>query len=349
MEYAWPPASPISPAAVVLHVVLLALAVASFAGLFLAPRRPAARWGFVPWTAAIALAVALLPVAANSREEWQPFLIGYSLFVCVVCLTGLIAWATRRLYGAEARTAAVTMWSLLILGGCIFLSLPAVPSAREAARRTQCRNQLRQIGTALQGWHEQRERLPDVAIHNAQEPPRSWRVELLPFLGAQYIRNLYRDEHVWDHADNLPAASTDVLQYYRCPSNPWPRDEAGRFFTAYALVSGAGSAFPGGRGVALTDITDGTSQTLLVGEACGLQIVWTRPADIDADVHPVGVNRPGSTPRTSNAVLSSYHVHGTHAVFADGHHAFLSENISPSVLKALTTAAAGDTVTDETF
>ena len=77
-------------------------------------------------------------------------------------------------------------------------------------------------------------------------------------------------------------------------------------------------------------------------EAAGLRIIWTEPRDIDTAKQTLNVNAPGPTPEESTSVLSSYHSHGAFALYADGSVDFVSESIDPAVLKAMTTAAAGD-------
>jgi prepilin-type processing-associated H-X9-DG protein len=112
--------------------------------------------------------------------------------------------------------------------------------------------------------------------------------------------------------------------------------------TAFVLVTGEGTAFPDGRGLRFDQITDGTSNTLMVTEACGQGIVWTDPRDVDVGRHPIAVNAPGSRSGRSPGILSSYHPSGAQVAMADGSVQYIPANIDPEVLRRLTTAAAED-------
>jgi hypothetical protein len=116
------------------------------------------------------------------------------------------------------------------------------------------------------------------------------------------------------------------LNAYVCPSNTYPVDDAGRHYTAYGLMTGAGSAFPEWRGLSVSDIPS-SSSTLMGVETCGLNIVWTEPRDVFVTELPDGVNLPGKEPLSSFGWLSSYHMGGTHVGTVDGSVRFLSEKI----------------------
>jgi prepilin-type processing-associated H-X9-DG protein len=100
------------------------------------------------------------------------------------------------------------------------------------------------------------------------------------------------------------------------------------------------------------DITDGTSQTFLVGEVIGIgpgtYLGFNWPTWNLLDTHN-GVNlavlrRPTSVWTVAEMSFSSFHPHGCHFVFADGHVQFVNENVSPKTLAAMSTRAAGDVV-----
>jgi hypothetical protein len=225
--------------------------------------------------------------------------------------------------------------------------LPKVQGAREAARRTQCKNSLKQVGTAIYDWHEEHGRLPEPVTVANDEQPVSWRITLLPYLNSEHagLAAGYDSTRAWDDTANLAVALRRPVPYV-CPTNPKPKDGSGRYFTAYALMTGPGTPLPPEGPLTLKEITDGEAQTLLVGEACGLGIVWTEPHDTDVSAEEIGINRPGPAQDRSAGILSSYHVGGTHILLADGSVRFLSQNVDEQTLRALTTASAGDTAGD---
>lgn len=90
------------------------------------------------------------------------------------------------------------------------------------------------------------------------------------------------------------------------------------------------------------DFSDGASNTAIVAEACGQQIVWTEPRDIELTDENLGINLPGHKSGQSIGSWSSYHQNGAHTVLADGSVRFLSVNTDPRVLRAITTVNGGE-------
>ncbi|MBI5759560.1 MAG: DUF1559 domain-containing protein [Planctomycetales bacterium] len=220
---------------------------------------------------------------------------------------------------------------------------PAVSVSREAARRTQCKNQLKQIGFIFKTWHDQSGRFPDSNMAKPGQPAVSWRVALLPEFDQSELHRRYDDSLVWNNAKNLEVGKRR-FDGVICPSGRNLQDSYGRWFASYFLVGGPMTAFPSGAGLSIGEITDGISNTLLVTEAAGQRIVWTEPRDLDVTRDPLGVNLTGTSPTHSPGILSSYHRGGAQAVLADGSVRFLNEHIAPAVLKAMTTATGGETV-----
>lgn len=78
---------------------------------------------------------------------------------------------------------------IAIIGILVALLLPAVQAAREAARRTQCVNNLKQIGLSVHNFHDTYNGLPPLAIGSAKRA--SWAFTLMPFAEAQNVYNLF--------------------------------------------------------------------------------------------------------------------------------------------------------------
>ena len=91
-------------------------------------------------------------------------------------------------------------------------------------------------------------------------------------------------------------------------------------------------------------ITDGSSNTIMILEACGQNIPWLQPRDVDVETTPPGINLPGDSPGSSRGVLSSHHFRIASVAFADGSVRSLNEQIDPQLLRALLTTNGGETV-----
>ena len=194
---------------------------------------------------------------------------------------------------------------IAIIGVLVGLLLPAVQSAREAARRAQCLNNLKQVGIALHSYESAFQVLPPGYLSgvdtsgNDTGPGWGWASMLLPQMEQT---PLFNSVNFWvgvEQTANSTARLT-VIQGFLCPSDrvetSWPavsRDPAtGQTYQTicsvapsnYVGMSGVSEPGPDGEGlffrnsrVAFKDITDGLSQTLAVGERAHLLGVatWT--------------------------------------------------------------------------
>lgn len=188
---------------------------------------------------------------------------------------------------------------IAIIGVLIALLLPAVQQAREAARRMQCNNNLKQIGLALHNYHDTFGCLPagyhDVDYAYRLEPIYGWAVSILPFLELNNLFEELDPNHIPLRARYHSGYTSDdqrLLQTridaYRCPSDIAGDTHAFVFGATdhfypgtsnYVAYGGAGDTtvtlrdnndahgtFFGGSYLKFRDITDGTSNTFFVGE-----------------------------------------------------------------------------------
>ena len=124
----------------------------------------------------------------------------------------------------QRRLAAFTLVELLvviaIIGVLIALLLPAVQAAREAARRTQCSNNLKQIGLGMHNYHDARKTLPSGASGiQSNVAGGTWASSILPYMEEQQAYDLFRFDLPMTHANNAKARS-QVVRTLLCPTDP---------------------------------------------------------------------------------------------------------------------------------
>jgi len=214
----------------------------------------------------------------------------------------------------------------------IALLLPAVQAAREAARRSQCVNNLKQIGLAMANYESANGVFPPALTLDPEgKPLLSWRVLLLPYLDNSGLYDQFKLDEPWDGPHNKPLLAK-MPKVYECPS--WP--QAGPGNSVYQVMIGPGTLFEKAEGMALKDVTDGTSNTLMVLETKA-PVPWTQPSGL-----ALTRNKPIEG-------LGSGHPGGFNAAFADGSVKFIKNLISPSTLEALCTRNGGEVISTDSF
>ena len=326
-----------------LHGLLLLLALAPFALLFFQSRRLAStRDGCLLLTTMFLAPFLLVPTALAIGSPQAPFIVGYLAFLELACTVTLVVTVYRLTRQKQAVPVFYVLGTLVVFALLIGLMLPAVPSAREAARRISCSNNLKQLGLAMWSYEDVYKAFPAGAAPTEAGHAISWRIQLLPYLEQVDLYDSYDPASAWDSEQNLTLAERP-LSPYSCPSNPIAANTAGHFYASYARIYGPNTVMRPGEPTRASDLTAGTANTLGIVEACGASIVWTEPRDMQMSDRTLGINLPGDAPHTSRAIISAYHTGGAQANFMDGSVHFLSERIDPQVLKALV-EGRGDSV-----
>ncbi len=214
----------------------------------------------------------------------------------------------------------------------VALLLPAVQSARLAARRMQGSNNLKQIALAMHNYHDVNRGLPAAySMDEDGKPLLSWRVHILPYIEHQALYERFHLDEPWDSEHNKELIPLMPLTYASPQSKHSP--DSGK--TDYVTVRHENSPFPvpgdgnKGRtenpiGKRFADILDGTSNTILVVEAGDeAAVTWTKPDDFTPDEDDLMKGLLGLYPR------------GFQAAFCDGSVHFLAESIDLDLLKNL--------------
>ena len=206
---------------------------------------------------------------------------------------------------SSARKRGFTLIELLvviaIIAVLIALLLPAVQQAREAARRTQCKNNLKQMGLGIHNYESTYSRMPssgeghnpNAGICTRQQFPVSMFTAVLPYIDQAPLYNRFNFSEHYSSATNAPNAKTNIAAFL-CPSNAITKPDPLGFgnidympvaYTDLDPITGlrnksTGGSNPCANGASKTgplglygnkmgDITDGMSNTVFIFEDAG--------------------------------------------------------------------------------
>ncbi len=219
---------------------------------------------------------------------------------------------------------------LTILGILALLTallLPASRSARTAARRAQCTNNLKQIALALHNYVQEHKALPPAYTVDAEgKPLHSWRTLILPYLEQEPLYRTIDLSKPWTDPSNAQAFET-LVPVFRCPEAVGPRNT-----TTYLAIAAADGCFNPREPRRLEEITDAHGSTLMVIEAGEEHAVpWMAPVDADEFL----LMSLGPTTKL-------HHAGGTNAGLVDGSVRFLRAKTPAPVRRALMTISGKD-------
>ncbi len=149
-------------------------------------------------------------------------------------------------------------------------------SARFSAQRSVSKTNLKQIGLALHQYHDQYGSFPPAYVLGPDEKPwHSWRVLLLPFLGANDLYSQYRFDEPWDGPNNRKLLASGPAVY----TSPFQKNLKPGTASYLAVVSRR-TMWPAYFPVRIEDVTDGISNTIQLIEQDGSDVVWCEPRDM---------------------------------------------------------------------
>ena len=286
--------------------------------------------------------------AATSGKAIASLILGVASFPCSIftAIPGIILgiWALRdvgasrgRLSGTGLAIGGLVASGLGLVCGVALLPallLPAVQKVREAATRQQSQNNLKQIAIAFHNYHDVNGKFPPAVVYDANNRPLySWRVLILPYLEGDHVYRQFKLDEPWDSPNNKSLLG-QMPRAFHDPNEPDPTR------TIYQVIRGKNTIFendtqngmiampaPQGRfhpkpAISIAQITDGTSNTLLVVEA-EQAVPWSAPEDLDyIEGQPL--------PRLSKARGG-----GFGAAFADGSTRIIDKNVDDVTLRLL--------------
>jgi prepilin-type N-terminal cleavage/methylation domain-containing protein len=240
---------------------------------------------------------------------------------------------------------------IAIIGVLVALLLPAIQAARESGRRTQCKNNLKQISVALHNYHDTLKVLPPGFVSNNPGTPLNsswcrtggvqgapWTVLILPFIEREYLYNQFNYNVPFQDTSNqmTPPNSLVVvpMPVYRCPSDV--RFNGNPLLNSYFGVQGGGAApdcgnsscsavnergsyvtgvLYAGSYITFAAVTDGTSNVFMVGESRYGNAAWGASAKQDTCSYPRNVAGAQDS-------INLYPVQGVHDTrgFSSYHH-----------------------------
>lgn len=239
-----------------------------------------------------------------------------------VASTGLENLTITAQPAAVQVTTAVDQPSALLAGWF----RTAVSDARAASDRARELASLRQIVLALHNYHHAHGQFPP-AIVTENGVERSWRVEILPYLGQQDLYDKYRKDEPWDGPNNRRLAQVQVPAY--APQVTSTDASADRSLTSIRGIGGERGIL-GKQARGLREIFDGTSNTLIVVEVNDM-VPWTKPEEY--------------APTAEQLLAAGSRRDGLLGAFADGACKWISKSIDPRALQAMMTMNGGEPVT----
>ncbi len=256
------------------------------------------------------------------------------------------------------------------------LLMPAVQQSREAARRSTCKNNLKQLGLAMHNYHDTFRTFPPGYVSGKNKNQIGWGTFVLIFMDQVPLYQKIDFNNDWNQNPKMIKIAQTVIKDYLCPTDP-SKDKG--INTRWVVKTGekdvnvAKSNYLANKDIMfknsktrIRDITDGTSNTLMAGERetkIGYGGIWIgahkwgkkegeySSSSILGDAQgkdkkaPYSINSKASLAHRMNT-FSSAHTGGAHFSMCDGRVMFISENINIKTYHNLADHNDGNVVGD---
>ncbi len=228
--------------------------------------------------------------------------------------------------GALSLVACVPVIAILAA-----LLLPAVQQAREAARRTESRDNLHNIALATHNFHDVEGHWVGGTTRSDGQLAHSWQTHLLPYMDQSVVYQSIDLDSAWDDPGQSGMFQT-IIPLYHHPSQTVFFTDGGHATSHY---TGNVNVLLQDSQLTMRDVTDGTSNTIAAGEVTAGFKAWGDPTNLRDPANGIG----GGADQFGSA-----HEGGAFMMFMDGSVRFVSENIDPQVLEGLSTPNGGEAV-----
>ena len=203
----------------------------------------------------------------------------------------------------------------------------AVQKVRSAASRMSSINNLKQLALAMYNYESTYNHFPAAAVYDKNgKPLLSWRVLVLPYIEQDGLYKEFHLDEPWDSDHNKKLLEKMPPLFAAGDEQALKNHE-----THYQTFVGKGSIFDGKKGVKIQDITDGTSNTIMIVEA-KKAVPWTKPEDVPFDAGKL-------VPKLGGLFEGIFNV-----AFADGSVRSMPLTIKEEKLRALVTRNGGEVV-----